>query len=276
MMSTYVPAIMFKRVRTRAGAAPTTFRPIRLRDWLGMRRFMRRVTGGPDALVPPMETFKGSASSLSDPELMRLLANDELGTWALDAATIEVLWERLQVERPRALLEFGAGVSTVVLARYAQWRAAQGLERAVIVSVEQDAQVREKVEKRLAESGFSEDMHVLHAPLSEASRYRIDPDAVRRCLGEHDVDWVLIDGPAGPDGCRVSTLPDVMDLCTDGARWFLDDALRDGEINILREWSRLRNVQVEGIYPIGKGLATGTVCRGTVATQAVAAVARSN
>src|SRR3954468_3280504 len=102
-MSTYVPAIMFKNVRTRAGAQAAAFRPIPLRDWLGMRRFMRRVTGGPDTLVPPMETFKGSASSLSDPELVRLLPNDELGTWALDVATIEVLWERLQAERPRTV-----------------------------------------------------------------------------------------------------------------------------------------------------------------------------
>jgi hypothetical protein len=271
-MSTYVPAIMFRKVRTRAGAPPApTFRPIPLRDWLGMRRFMRRVTGGPDTLVPPMETFKGTGASLSDPELARLLASDELGTWALDVATIEVLWERLQAQRPRAVLEFGAGVSTVILARYARWRAAQGLEPAVIVSVEQDAGVRDKVEKRLAEKEISQGVHVLHAPLSAASRYRIDLDAIRRSLDGNKVDWVLIDGPAGPDGCRVSTLPDVMELCADGARWFLDDALRDGEIGILREWSRMRNVTVEGIYPIGKGLATGTVCQ-----PATAAVARSN
>jgi hypothetical protein len=263
MMTTYMPAIMFKKVRTRAGAPKPTFRPIPLRDWLGMRRFMRRVTGGPDALVPPMETFKGSASSLSDPELARLLANDELGTWALDVATIEVLWDRLQVQQPRALLEFGAGVSTVILARYAEWRAAQGLERPVIVSIEQDASVRAKVKTRLAENGLSQDVHVLHAPLSEASRYRVDMDAIRQRLAGNEVDWVLIDGPAGPDGCRVSTLPDVMALCADRARWFLDDALRDGEIGILRDWARRRNVTVEGIYPIGKGLATGTVGQAT-------------
>lgn len=258
-MTTYMPAIMFKKVRTRAGAPKPAFRPIPLRDWLGMRRFMRRVTDGPDALVPPMEMFKGSASSLSDSEMARLLANDELGTWALDVATIEVLWERLIAERPRALLEFGAGVSTVILARYAQWRAALGLERPVIISIEQDACIRAKVETRLAENGLSEAVHVLHAPLSEASRYRIDVEAIRQRLAGNVVDWILIDGPAGPDGCRVSTLPDVMELCADGARWFLDDALRDGEIGILREWARLRNVTVEGIYPIGKGLATGTV-----------------
>jgi hypothetical protein len=269
-MTTYVPAIMFKKVRARSGApAAPTLRPIPLRDWLGMRRFMRRVTGGADALVPPMETFKGTAASLSDPELARLLAGDELGTWALDVATIEVLWERLRADRPRAVIEFGAGVSTVILARYAQWRTEQGLGRAVIVSVEHDAAVRERVEQRLGANGLSEGVHVLHAPLNDASHYRIDVEVIRRCLGGNAADWVLVDGPAGPEGCRISTLPDVMPLCADGARWFLDDALRDGEIGILREWSRLRDVTVEGIYPIGKGLATGTVSR-------AAATARSN
>jgi len=42
-----------------------------------------------------------------------------------------------------------------------------------------------------------------------------------------------------------------------GARWFLDDAFRDGELGILRKWQRLPGIEVNGIYPIGKGLATG-------------------
>src|SRR5258706_279716 len=118
----------------------------------------------PDALVPPMETFRGTGGALSDPDLARILAKDELGTWALDVASIEALWEKLQTDRPAAVLEFGAGVSTVMLARYAQWRAAQGAERAVIISLEQDAAVQEKVEQRLTSLGMSEGVHVLHSP----------------------------------------------------------------------------------------------------------------
>jgi hypothetical protein len=226
-----------------------------------VRRFLRRARAGPDVLVPPMETFRGTGAALSDPGLARILATDELGTWALDVATIEVLWEKLQADRPAAVLEFGAGVSTVVLAQYAQWRRDGGEGRApVIVSLEQDAGVAQKVRDRLASLGLSAGVHVLHAPLSDRSRYVIDLPRIKDCLSGRAAEWVLIDGPAGPDGCRVSTLPDVLSLCRDGARWFLDDALRDGELGILREWSRLRNVAVEGIYPIGKGLATGTLC----------------
>jgi hypothetical protein len=226
-----------------------------------MRRFMRRAYHAPDALVPPMETFRGTGAALSDPQLAKLLERDELGTWALDVASIEALWEQLQADRPAAVLEFGAGVSTVMLARYAQWREADGAERPIIISIEQDAGVREKVEQRLASLRLSEGVHLLHAPLSQTSRYRIDLEQLERRLNGRPVEWVLIDGPAGPEGCRDSTLPDVSSLCRDGARWFLDDALRDGELGILRQWSRLRGVEVEGIYPIGKGLATGRLWR---------------
>jgi len=256
-VSAYVPALVFRKVRPKAGAAKPCVGPIRLRDWLGMRRFMRRACDAPDALVPPMDTFRSTGAALTDPELARILEKDELGTWALDVASIEALWEKLQADRPAVVLEFGAGVSTVMLARYAQWRAAEGAERPIIVSIEQNAGVREKVEQRLASLGMSEGVHMMHAPLSETSRYRIDLEQVKQRLDGRAVDWLLIDGPAGPEGCRDSTLPDVMPLCRNGARWFLDDALRDGELGILREWSRLRGVEVEGIYPIGKGLATG-------------------
>jgi hypothetical protein len=222
---------------------------------------MRRLCEAPDPLVPPMETFRGTGSALSDPELARILEKDELGTWALDVASIEVLWEKLQADQPAAVMEFGAGVSTVLLARYAQWREETRAERPIIISLEQDAGVREKVEQRLASLGMSEGVHVMHAPLSETSRYRIDLEQLKQRLNGRAFDWLLIDGPAGPEGCRDSTLPDVMALCRDGARWFLDDALRDGELGILRAWSRLRGVEVEGIYPIGKGLASGRLRR---------------
>ena len=44
-----------------------------------------------------------------------------------------------------------------------------------------------------------------------------------------------------------------------GTRWFLDDAFRDGELDILRNWARQPEFGVQGIVPIGKGLATGVI-----------------
>jgi hypothetical protein len=260
-MMAYSASLVFRKVKVRANAPRAGMRPVRLRDWLGMRRFLRRVSGAPDALVPSLESFRGTGASLSDPELARMLAKDDLGTWALDAASIETLWENLQAERPAAVLEFGAGVSTVLLARYARWRADAGAGRPIVISLEQDEGVRQTAMARLLSLGLEDGVHVLHAPLSPASRYQIDLTRLRERLAGRPLEWVLIDGPAGPEGCRDTTLPDVMPLCRDGARWFLDDALRDGELGILRKWSRLREVEVEGVFPVGKGLATGRVVR---------------
>ena len=71
----------------------------------------------------------------------------------------------------------------------------------------------------------------------------------------------MIDGPAGEIGCRTGTLPMLINHCSEWAKWCLDDAFRDGEVKILSQWSRLAGVEVEGIYPIGKGLGTGSVER---------------
>lgn len=48
-------------------------------------------------------------------------------------------------------------------------------------------------------------------------------------------------------------------IAVQGARWFLDDAYRDGELEVLNKWTGLTGIIVDGIYPIGKGLGTGFV-----------------
>jgi len=95
---------------------------------------------------------------------------------------------------------------------------------------------------------------VVHVPLREGP-YDVGKLGVVPPGGH--VDWILIDGPSGPPGCRYWTLPALRGHCGPGARWFLDDAFRDGELAILRKWRNVSGIVVEGIYPIGKGLATG-------------------
>ena len=118
---------------------------------------------------------------------------------------------------------------------------------------------QEAVETRLQGCGLEQRVSVLYSPVSRGGEYQIDPNQLRAHLGSKKVDWVIIDGPAGPDGCRASTLPSLAQFCRPGARWFLDDAYRDGELEVLNQWTGLTGVVVDGIYPIGKGLGTGLV-----------------
>lgn len=234
-------------------------RPVPLSYWLVLRIAVKTIFRSPDPLSIPYDVLQDTGASLKSSELQRLLWNDELGTWALDVPTIDFLWERMERDTPRIIIECGAGISSLVLARYATNYASRSRSHPLIVSLEQSAQVKQETASRLARDGLSKHIRILHAPLSDQGRYEVETDQLALELKEEKVDWLLIDGPSGPDGCRFWTLPLLSKLCRPGARWFLDDAFRDGELKTLRDWSRLAGVVVEGIYPIGKGLATGVV-----------------
>ena len=61
-------------------------------------------------------------------------------------------------------------------------------------------------------------------------------------------------------GRPVHVLPDVAPLCADGATWFVDDAFRDAQLDLLATWARTPGIEVRGIHAlVGKGLATGRV-----------------
>lgn len=229
-------------------------RPLPLRYWLTARRLLRPIVPQ-NALLPPGASVKSTGADLSVPELRSLLHDKELGTWALDRMTIEFLWKRLWQEQPRAIIECGAGTSTMLLAQYA----ASCNEGCTIFSLEQNSDVKEAVERELAGRGLDGTVRVIHAPVTEQGTPDFPIEQLRQVIPTQVAQWVVIDGPAGPEGCRAWTLPLLREFCRPNARWFLDDALRDGELRVLQEWARLPGVTVEGIFPAGKGLATGSV-----------------
>ena len=235
-------------------------RPIPLGYWLILRSVVRPVFRFPDPLFPPSyKSLRSTRASLQVLELQQLLWNDLLGLWTLDGTTIGFLWKKIQQDRPKLVIECGAGVSTLILGKYAALCWPEFTDSSIVFSLEQDFQLKQVIESRLAEYGVSDRVQILHTPISEQGKYELDTNKLWEQLGSKKVDWLLIDGPSGPEGCRVWTLPLLARFCRPGARWFLDDALRDGELRVLREWLRLPGIVVEGIYPIGKGLGTGVV-----------------
>jgi hypothetical protein len=232
-------------------------RPMTFGYWSTVQSLTRMAFGSNDPLLPPLDKIAGTGVALRTDELRAILAEDQLGAWALDSGSIDFLWKRLMQERPQVIIECGAGVSSVVLTRYAATMPT--VAKPMVISFEQDLPYKEGVEKRLSANGLADHSHIFHTPVSAKGEYQFDLDAVTRQLGPVKADWLLIDGPSGPEGCRASTLPELSKLCRPGARWFLDDAFRDGEMRVLREWDAIPGVTVEGIYPIGKGLATGTI-----------------
>jgi predicted O-methyltransferase YrrM len=234
-------------------------RPVPLKYWQFFYLPFAILSGCSDPLFPNEDRLRTSGKSLSIRPLKELLRHDLLGEWSLDADTITFLWQAIREDRPKIIIECGAGVSTLLLAKGLADNRFRTKNVASLLSLEQDVRVKEAVEKRLEACGLKQYVTILHAPISKRGDYQFDANELRKHLGSQEVDWLIIDGPAGPEGCRVSTLPFLARFCRPGARWFLDDAFRDGELKLLNHWDCLPGIEVEGIYPIGKGLGAGVV-----------------
>lgn len=217
---------------------------------------MESLFGGRNALTFPPDLRLTIDDAVSAPEVRELFRDEPPTTWALDPRTIDLLWKRLEHDRPQAVIECGAGTSTLLLAKHASLTS---VEAPFVISLEQDAAYARDVEGRLARQGLERYASIVHAPLDEQARYIIDPSRIESALGDRRAKWIVVDGPSGPEGCRAHTLPMLARFCAPGARWFLDDAFRDGEIETLKEWAAMRGIRVEGIYPVGHGLATGII-----------------
>ncbi len=229
--------------------------PVALAYWLDKRRALKRFSTKDDILIASKRVLKTRGEDLPVRALKDMLSGVLLGDWALDKASIMVLWQRLQEERPRIIIESGSGTSTLIHARYFQLHQPDGR----VISLEQDDQEKTRVEELLNKHGLSSFAHVLYAPLDQFDRYQVDADVLEKILGQDKADWLVIDGPSGKPGCRSAVMDAMLPYMTSKARWFTDDAFRDGELDFLQRWQQTDHIIVEGIIPVGKGLATGII-----------------
>jgi predicted O-methyltransferase YrrM len=226
--------------------------------------WIRRLAGQEkDALAISLSETKSVGKYLNNPYLARILADDELGTWALDVDTLNLLESEIRSKHPKAILEFGCGISTICLARY-MYELYQQDDVPRVYSIEQDRDHAQAVTTRLSQLGLGRLVKVIYAPLQGQMIegiflrcYQL-PAEVGTLLSDK-VDFIVIDGPAAEDGARFGTLPLVKSYIKGDAVFFLDDALRDGELQTGWLWSKLPYVDVWGVYLIGKGLLAGLV-----------------
>jgi len=234
-------------------------RPLPLSYWTLFRSIIKIFYGSNDPIFPSYFKLQSKGTFPKISLLHSLFRNDTLGKWSLDRESVVFFWETLQKEQPGTIIECGAGVSSLLLSAYAKNITLINKKRPItIISIEQSLENKRLIEKRLAAHDLDSYINVIHAPVSQG-KYMIDSDEIWRKLNFRKVDWLIIDGPTGLAGCRVWTLPMFRDFCGKGAKWFLDDAFRDGELWAIKKWSKRRDITVKGIFPIGKGIATGTL-----------------
>lgn len=239
--------------------------PMSLAEVIQLSRFAQKYVTQPDPLSPRGTALISDGKTLGNLKLAAFLKGTQLGSWSLAAESIDYLEEKIKEHHPRAILEFGSGISTLCLAFIMKELQGSSLNP-LVFSIEQSQRHIEETRATLSNYGLIDYVKFLHAPVVsqridgfETICYNLCNADLSSLLRDVEPDFVLIDGPAGEEGCRFGTLPLVKPFLSDGAVFFMDDALRDGEISIANRWSKCACFNVLGIVWVGHGFLVGTV-----------------
>jgi predicted O-methyltransferase YrrM len=156
--------------------------------------------------------------------------------WALAPDALRLLAALVAELRPRHVVEFGSGVSTLVLAR-----AAASSDGSAISSVDHDPVYVARTATLLQGQEGEGLVSLQLAPLVARVRagelhphYLLDHGAL---ASERPADLVLIDGPPAPLGGRAGMLYQSLDLAEAGTVVLLDDAERELERSAVAGWA---------------------------------------
>lgn len=198
------------------------------------RSYLAQLLKLPEAELPPMGGFSASA------DFLLLIAEHVLRT------------------KPNVIVEFGAGISTLILARCVQLNG-----RGQLLSFEHDETFCEVVAERAARLSLRTELQVV--PLSPANGYQgrwyVTPELP-------EIDVLIVDGPpmsVHPQtrGGAATLFPK---LAPEG-RVFLDDAARDGERAIATSWKEQHPSMSFSFIDTEKGTLIGRkTCRGAFHT----------
>lgn len=173
--------------------------------------------------------------------LQDIITKEDLeNVWAASPATILYIWKQLHLVQPKTIVEMGSGVSTRLFSFFAQQQELKGSNVPRIYSFDHDEHWLQLTENRLIESGLKQFVKLIHAPLTPFT-WNGHADTCYEIPGnillelDKSVDFFMIDGPPKDVG-RSGTLPRLANHLSEGARIYLDDARRPGEIAAVGKW----------------------------------------
>jgi len=154
-----------------------------------------------------------------------------LGSWKADTGLLTLLADEIEARRPEVVVEFGAGASTLILARALQlWGGGE------LTSFDQHAEFVEATRDWLATHGLQADLRP--APLGPApggwpGLWYQAPHLPER------IDLLVIDGPPWTiHPLTRGSASTLFDRIAPGGAVVLDDAARPGERLVARRWRR--------------------------------------
>lgn len=177
------------------------------------------------------------------------------GGWALTGDAAALLVREVLLQRPRAVLELGSGVSTLLIGQALQRQGGEGR----LLSIDHDPVWAERTRRQVALLGLERQVTVVCAPLAP-----IDLQGTRRLwydipasaldtLGA--IDLLLVDGPPQPpedrEPARWPAVPALESRLSASAVVVVDDARRPEEREMVRRWrSAAPDWQVEDMQTV--------------------------
>lgn len=219
-----------------------------------------RILPGTNPLMPSPK--KQDAKKLRHRRLADALRDEPLGEWAVGPESLNFLQRLIERTSPALVLELGSGLSTVCLTRYALDVVGPQAGQPLVISIEQDRSQAERTCLLLDQEGLSAHARVAVAPLVRQRVLDVDTTCfsmreITAALEQRSPELVFIDGPSGPPGIRLATLPSVLHRLNEEAWFVLDDAFRSAEIAIGRRWANMPAISVHGVAFVEKGLLIG-------------------
>lgn len=176
-------------------------------------------------------------------------------TFSLNPNTILHVINDLQINNRKSIIEFGSGISTVILAKFI----VDNKLDAKIISIEDNKSWCDFIESQLIKYNCNQVVTLHHVALinnsSEVLWY--DKNEIAKVVNNEKFDLILVDGPSGGLGLmsRKPALPSIINNINDNFCVFLDDVRRADEKQILSDWFSLlkeSKLDVKKINPKNK------------------------
>jgi predicted O-methyltransferase YrrM len=154
-----------------------------------------------------------------------------LGSWKADTGLLTLLADHIEEKKPKLVVEFGTGASTLVIARALQ-RSGGGR----LISFEQHADFVDATRQWLADYGLAADLRSVSL--------RPSPDGWPGLWYDHgrlprNIDLMLVDGPPWTiHPLTRGAAASLFDRIAPGGTVMLDDAARPGERLVARRWRK--------------------------------------
>ena len=209
--------------------------------------------GRVQAAAAALEQAVAEAPAVDLSWIGRELASDG---WAAAPDLLRLLFALVRTVRPRHIVEFGSGVSTIVLARVA----AQSGE-SLVTSIDHDPKFARATADLLAATGDEAVVSLQCAPLVARVRagqllpgYDVDGELVG---SPRPAEVILVDGPPAILGGRAGMIHQALEYAHSGSIILIDDADRERERAALIGWEQLFGDAIEVHRPdhFSRGLA---------------------